>query len=345
MEQTRFEQYEDVVLSTRVRLARNLRTMPFPHRLSEAGRAEVVRLVENAVKGLSGAQLEEINMDTLGGTRAVSLVEQHWVSPEIISSTAGRALFIDRAAGLAIMVNEEDHLRIQAMAPGFCLSQTYTQAERVDRFLEEKLPFAFDDEFGYLTQCPTNLGTGMRASLMLHLPAMRENGVMQRMANNLAQIGLTLRGIYGEGTEPKGAIYQLSNQVTLGLSEKEAIGNLNDIAVQLINQERSMRQSLMSSEKVQDIVLRSMGILQNARLLTNDEFMTLASQLRMGVCAGLIENVEIGVLNRLLIETQPATLMERAGQKLAPEQRDRMRAALVKRTLAGAREAGMPQRQ
>lgn len=332
----------DVVISTRIRLARNLRTYPFPCKMSAAQQKEALETVKSAVLqcgALKELELSYIDMEKLSQIDAVSLVERHVISPEFASSRQGRGLLLTKDESVSIMLNEEDHLRIQVMRQGFSLEEAYALAAKIDAALDEVLSFAFDDKLGYLTQCPTNLGTGMRASLMLHLPAIQESGAVQRIASNLNKIGLAIRGIYGEGTEPKGAVYQLSNQVTLGLSERAAIDNLKDIAAQLIQQERSLREEIVSGDEYQDVIWRSLGILQNARLLTNEEFMKLISNLRLGISAGIIGNINLDTVNSLMIEAQPATLMERAGKELSISERNKYRAAVVRERL------GEPQRQ
>lgn len=327
----------DIVLSTRIRLARNIKEYPFPARLSQEQRQKVEKAVCGSVgqcMQLIGSSYRFINMEDIGKTDAVSLVERHLVSPEFISERRGRGLILSDDESVSIMINEEDHLRIQVMQEGLALAQAYSIADKLDTLLNERLNFAFDERLGYLTQCPTNLGTGMRASLMLHLPALQESGMMGRVANSLSKLGLAIRGIYGEGTEPVGAIYQLSNQVTLGLSEKEAIDNLGRIAMQLVSQERAARKNLVQNTETQDSICRSLGILQNARMLSNNEFMKLLSNIRIGVSEGLIENVSYDTLNALMVRVQPATIMLPGGQALSPAQRDILRAKLAREALA-----------
>ena len=219
------------------------------------------------------------------------------------------------------------------MKQGLDLEGAYEMADRLDTLLDEELSFAFDDRLGYLTQCLTNLGTGMRASLMLHLPALQESGAMGRIAGSLSKLGMTIRGIYGEGSEPRGALYQLSNQVTLGLSEQAAMSNLKDIAMQLISQERAARQAAGKHIETLDLVGRSLGILRGARVLNNDEFMKLVSNVRLGISLGVIDNISYDTINALLIEAQPATLMENAGKTMQPQERDVLRAKLVQEAL------------
>ena len=293
----------DIIVSTRIRLARNLRNCPFPCKLQKDGMLKVDAAVKDAVLNGNSAiagEFDYIDMGSLTQTDAVSLVERHLVSPEFASDREGRGLLLMKDESVSIMINEEDHLRIQVMQQGLALDEAYQMADHLDTLLDERLKFAFDDRLGYLTQCPTNLGTGM-----------------------------TIRGIYGEGTQPKGALYQLSNQVTLGLSEQAAISNLKDIALQLVAQERAARETLVKHVETQDAIGRSLGILLYAKLLNNDEFMKLISNVRLGISMGLIDHISYDQINTLMIEAQPATLMKHAGKNLSPSQRDQRRADLV----------------
>lgn len=326
----------DVVISTRLRLARNIREYPFPAKLNADQRQKVEQAVKDAVMNCVDSidkNFRFVNMEELSQTEAVSLVERHLVSPEFISERKGRGLILTDDECISIMINEEDHLRIQVMQEGLSLNEAYDLVDRLDSMLNGRLDFAFDERLGYLTQCPTNLGTGMRASLMLHLPALQESGTMGRIAANLSKLGLAIRGTYGEGTEPVGAMYQLSNQVTLGLSEREAIQNLSSIAMQLVSQERTAREALVKNIETQDVIFRSAGILQNARMLSNEEFMKLISNVRLGISAGLITNISYDVVNSLIVQVQPATIMLPGQQKLTPAQRDALRAEIVSKRL------------
>ncbi len=322
----------DVVISTRIRLIRNLRDIPFPVKMSKADRRALEQRVVQSVTDENtaiGQRFRFIDLEDVSNAEAVSLVERHLTSPEFISERDGRGMLITEDESVSIMLNAENHLHIQATVEGLNLDKAYQAADRLDTILDKSLHFAFDEGLGYLTQSPVNLGTGMRASLMVHLPALKEGGGIARISASLSKLGLSLRGIYGTGSESKGAIYQFSNQVTLGLSEEEAIANLSSIAMQVISQERSARQKLAASLDVQDTVFRSLGILQNARVLTNDEFMLLISNVRFGVSVGLIQNIGYNEINKLMIEVQPATLMLLSGKKLTPNDRHVLRAQIV----------------
>ncbi len=326
----------DVIISTRIRFARNLKEYPFPCRLSDEGKCKVAALVKDAVlngNSVLANRFEYIQMSELTQEEAVSLVERHLVSPEFISDRQGRGLLLFDDESVSIMINEEDHLRIQVMSQGLDLDNAYDIADKIDTLLDEQLNFAFNDKLGYLTQCPTNLGTGMRASLMLHLPALQQSKAMNRIASTLSKLGLVLRGMYGEGSEPKGAIYQLSNQVTLGISEEQAMNNLKDIAMQLVAQEKEARNALVKNIEAIDAISRSYGLSRYARLISNDECMKLLSNIRLGIAMGIIEKMDLDIINRLMIETQPATLMKNVGRKLTPSERDRIRADVVRSTM------------
>lgn len=323
----------DVVISTRIRLARNLTGVPFPAAMNPEQKQSVVEAVCAALRPLE-EPFRLADMGKLSPRDSLSLVERHLISPEFARSGAGSALLLTENEEIALMVNEEDHLRLQVMRPGLDLDGAYERADRLDSALDEKLHFAFDQRLGYLTQCPTNLGTGMRASLMLHLPALQERGAIQQLAVTVSKLGLTIRGMYGEGTKPQGAIYQLSNQVTLGISEREAIDNLKGIAAQIIREERAGREQWQKNPHFEDMVWRSLGLLRTARLLTGDEFMALVSNLRLGIAMGVIPDIPLETAGALINDVQPATLMAAAGRDMEPAERDALRARTVRERLA-----------
>lgn len=318
----------DVVLSTRIRLARNLSDCPFPVRLDRAGKKQVCERVCDA---LSQQSLSYIDMSSLPSVQAVSLAERHLVSPEFISSDGG-ALLLSEDEGIGVMLCEEDHIRLQVMKAGLALDEAYKQAEEIDSALEKKLTFAFDERIGYLTQCPTNLGTGMRASVMLHLPALSAMGNIPRLSSTVAKLGLTLRGAYGDASSPSSDIYQLSNQVTLGISEQAALQNLKSIVMQVVSQERQARQSLIKDERVVDRIHRSYGLLVSAYMMTSAEFTQLSSLVRLGVAQKVLD-ADIEKLNELFVSTQPATLNAAEGGELSAAQRDTLRAKIVREAL------------
>lgn len=326
----------DVVISTRIRLARNLKDFPFPCKLNSQGREKVIEKVRDAVKKSNSPVASDfsfIKMSELTSSQSVSLVEKRLISPEFISETDGRALLISKDECFSIMINEEDHIRLQVITKGLSLEQAYDTADKLDTLLDENLDFAFDEKLGYLTQCPTNLGTGMRASVMLHLPALEKSRAINRIAGNLSKLGLTIRGAHGEGTEPKGALYQLSNQVTLGISEKAAIENLKNITEQLIAQENQARERLCSSIDIQDAISRSLGILRSALVISHDEALKLLSNVRLGIVSKQITDVSTETIDKLMFAVEPATLTVSLNKNLSAHDRDIERAKLIRAEL------------
>lgn len=327
----------DVLISTRVRLARNLKDYPFPCRLSTQDKEKIIEKVKSAIENSNSPISKDfsfIRMSELTPQQGVSLVERRLVSPEFISESQGRALLLSKDESISIMINEEDHIRLQVINNGLSLEDTYDIADKLDTLLDENLDFAFDDKLGYLTQCPTNLGTGMRASVMLHLPALEKSRAIGRIAGNLSKLGLTIRGAHGEGTEPNGVLYQLSNQVTLGISEKAAIENLKNITMQLISQENQARTRLCSSIDIQDAISRSLGILKSALVISHDEALKLLSNVRLGIVSGQIKNVSTETVDKLMLSVEPATLSVNLNKNLSPHERDIERAKLIQSTLA-----------
>lgn len=326
-----------IVVSTRIRLARNLKGYPFPSRLDSKRKNEIVQKVYSALKEGNSAissDFQLIKVNELTRAQGLSFVEKHLVSPEFINGDKeGRALILKDDKKVSIMVNEEDHVRIQVLADGLDLEGAYDLADKIDTLLDENLEFAFDEKLGYLTQCPTNLGTGMRASVMLHLPALQKTGALSRIGGNLSKLGLTIRGTYGEGTEAKGAMYQLSNQVSLGISESAAIENLKNITDQLAAQEVKARETIMKSVSMKDTVHRSLGILKYAMAISHEEAMDLLSNLRMGIVSGEITGITCETVDKLIPEIQPATMIVTAGENLDPEKRDVLRAKIIRERL------------
>lgn len=320
----------DVVLSTRIRLARNLADYPFPARLDTKSRIAVNEIVRDAVPAAAG--LKYIEMKTLTQAQIVSLAERHLISPEFASSTDGRALLLSDSEEISVMLEEEDHIRLQVMKPGLSLAEAYAEADRLDSAINEHVKFAFDERLGYLTECPTNLGTGMRASVMLHLPALTALGRMNTLASTVSKLGLTIRGAYGEGSASMGDLYQLSNQVTLGITEKGAIENLKTIVLQLASQERAARAELLKNVETEDMIYRAYGVLKSARLLGTKEFMQLASRVRMGAVGGLL-GIDPKLLNELMVSMQPASLNAQAGKILDARERDILRAKTIRERL------------
>ena len=323
----------DIVVSTRIRLARNLNEYPFPNKLNTKSRTALNNIIKDAVESDNKFDLRFVEMKSLARFEAASMAERHIISPEFASDADGRALLISKDEDICIMLNEEDHIRIQIMKSGFALDEAYAVADEIDDLLGSKLEYAFDERIGYLTQCPTNLGTGMRASVMLHLPALTMNGQIHKLINTISKLGLTFRGAFGEGTKATGDMYQLSNQITLGISEEFAIRNLKAITLQLCANERAAREELLKSIDTEDAIYRAYGTLKWARLLSTQELMDNLSLVRLGSVAGKI-SVPIETLNELMISMQPASINVMAAQKLDEKERDTIRATKVRNRLS-----------
>ena len=319
----------EAVVSTRVRLARNLKGYPFPIRLSDDKACEVVEKIEAALEG-SGYNFRRIDLDTLSNAERISLLERHLISPDFVKAQKGRSVLISEDSAVSIMINEEDHIRLQVILDGFEPDKAFDTANSLDDVLSRKLSYAFNDRLGYLTQCPTNLGTGMRASVMLHLPALDMNGAVGRIGANLSKLGLTIRGLYGESTKPVGAFYQLSNQVTLGISEKAAIANLRNITAQLITQEMKARDNILGNIEVEDKISRALGVLKSAMLMDHSEAMSLLSLVRLGVSSKKLTTLSTDSIDKLIVEIQPASIMTAYGEDMSPQQRDVKRAELIR---------------
>ncbi len=322
----------DIVISTRVRLARNLEDYPFPCRLTVKGKEKVCEEIKNAILSDDSWGFGYTMMKDFSRAQAVSLAERHLISPEFASDRAGRALLLTDDEAVSVMLCEEDHIRLQVMMSGLALKEAYSVADKIDNIISSKLNYAYDDRIGYLTQCPTNLGTAMRASVMLHLPALTRCGQIGKLASTVSKLGLVIRGAYGEGSSPRGDIYQLSNQITLGISEESALNNLQSITLQLVAQERAAAEKLIENPVEEDRIFRAWGILRNARVLSGDEYMELSSLVRMGISNKAID-YDIAKLNELTIRVQPATINASEGKELSSQQRDILRAMWVREAL------------
>jgi len=287
----------DVVLTSRIRLARNIKGLPFPHLLQEEKLRELIQQVCKAVSSKSVTKtfgpMELLQLDTLSPLQKQILVEKHLISPALAEMDRPRAVILNSDESVSIMVNEEAHLRIQLLLPALQLHETWRMANVLDDALEETLDYAFDERWGYLTVCPTNGGPGMRAAVMLHLPALVITNQAQRMLTTLSQIGLVVRGLYGEGTEASGNLFQISNQVTLGPQEEEIVNNLTAVTIQIIEQEKGARQHLMAKARLQleDRIGRALGLLTNARIMTSEEALSHLSDVRLGVDLGIIKTM------------------------------------------------------
>ena len=330
----------DVVISSRVRLARNLEEFPFSSKLDNELSSQVVETVRNALSKL-GNPLEETNINSIPVKKQI-LVEDHIISPDFCKENAlEKVLFTDNNGNIAIMVNEEDHIRIQSIYPGFDLDKAYETASLADDCISANAKIAFDEGLGYLTACPTNLGTGLRASVMLHLPAMCAYGYIKHLSSLMTKIGLTVRGIYGEGSEGTACMYQLSNQVTLGISEEDAIEKLKNAVNQIIAKEREMRNNLTSKDdyELADRLWRSYGTLKYARRLDTAEASRLISNVRLGAVCGIIPELANINLTELLFEIMPSHISDKfsdanSASSDSASKRDVYRASYIREKLS-----------
>ncbi|NLY42693.1 MAG: protein arginine kinase [Clostridiaceae bacterium] len=328
----------DVIISSRVRLARNFSDIPFPSRMSREQGEQVVQRSKDAILNSNtvlSREFEYIPMSSLSVVERQAMVEQHLISPAMVQNVNSRGLLINKDQNISIMINEEDHIRLQCLFTGLQLDEAYDLANKVDNVLEERIEYAYHEQYGYLTSCPTNVGTGMRASVMVHLPAVVMLGYANNLLSAVSKMGIAVRGLYGEGTEARGNMFQISNQVTLGLSEEETIENLKGIVRQLVEQERMARKKLISENRsrLEDRFCRAYGILANARIMSSEEFMKLFSDVRLGINMGILKEELLEIINELMIITQPANIMKQFGQNLGPEERDIKRAELIREKL------------
>lgn len=322
----------DVIISTSIHLVRNLREFPFPHMLSLQDKLKVNSIIKDASNSLEGYNFNYLEMKTLSQYEVVSLAERHLVSPEFASSRDGRALLITDDESVSVMLNEDDHIRFQVMYAAFSLDEAYKTANEIDNALSSKLNFAFDERIGFLTQDPTIIGTGMKASVSLHLPGLVSLMQIPKLISTVQKLGLTLRGSYGEGASAKGDMFQLSNSITLGISEKAAIENLKSIALQIAAQERASREELLKLTVTEDKIFRAYGTLKYARLIDTDELMDLLSLVRLGAVKGLI-NIETAKIEGMMINMQPATISLSVDRPLDRNGRDALRAQRVREML------------
>ncbi len=326
---------DDVVISSRVRLARNLRGFAFPWRMDEVNSKKAALLVEQA---LESKYPEKLTFSEMGKQPEGNvLVEEHVVSPDFCrNDSVYRALATDKSNNLSIMINEEDHVRIQAIFPGFNLEKAFETANAADDAIISGCDIAYDENLGFLTSCPTNLGTGLRASVMLHLPALSAYGYIKNIAALMNKIGLTVRGIYGEGSEARAHMYQLSNQVTLGITEEDALKKLRSAVGQIVEKERTMRKKLLENpdNESSDKLWRSYGALRYARRIDTAEASKLISNIRLGAVCGIIPECKNKNLVKLLFEIMPNHIAERFPEARNAEMRDKYRADLIRQFLS-----------
>jgi protein arginine kinase len=328
--------HSDIVMTSRVRLARNLRGCPFPGWSQEKQRIDLLNMARPLVEALPEMKEGYIeDYATLSKIKKQVLVERHLISREHAARSTGCAVVVDRKQSVSIMINEEDHFRMQGMRPGLSLRQAFEAIDRVDTELEEQLPYAFDSNLGYLTACPTNLGTGMRASVMVHLPGLVLTDQIAQVMKAVTKIGLAVRGLYGEGTEALGNLFQISNQQTLGEKEQDIIQQIEKVVEGILRSETNARSKLSEDHRtmLNDQVGRAYAILRHAHILNSKEALNLLSMLRLGADLDLIPECDRSILDMLLLEIQPAHLQMRAGRELSPQERDVLRAEITRQRL------------
>jgi protein arginine kinase len=332
----------DIVISSRIRLARNLAQFPFLSRADDSVRSEVAAILSGQVDRLT--KVHRLSYVDVGGLERLDrqfLVERQLISREHAEGRGSRGVGISNEENVSLMVNEEDHLRIQVLRSGFALDDAWDEINRIDDTLEEEVNFAFSEQLGYLTACPTNVGTGIRVSVMLHLPALVITKEIQKVFQALHKISLAVRGLYGEGSQAMGDFYQISNQVTLGKSEEQLINNLKVVIPNIIAYERRVRNALVKENRqgLHDQVSRAYGILKTAQTISSEETMHLLSSLRMGINLGLIEDLLIPTVNELFIHTQPAHLQKIRKSHLETGERNVARATYLRQRLASPNDS------
>jgi len=326
----------DMILSTRVRLARNLTSFPFCNRAREDQLAQVMDVVSSAIKQTSSlADGLLLRMGELSSLDRQFLIERRLVSPELNVDSPNRGVVVNAEESLSVMINEEDHLRIQSLCSGFQLQRTWQLVDELDNQLDAKVEYAFSDDWGYLTACPTNVGTAMRVSVLIHLPSLVLTKQIGKVLEGIGKVGLAVRGFYGEGSELMGNFFQISNQTTLGRKEQETLDSLERVTRQIVEYELKARDRLLRDARVQieDKVWRAYGTLQNARIMETQEAISLLSAVRFGLSIGLDSKVQVKTLNELLVATQPAHLQRIAGQEMDQSQRSVARAELIRNRL------------
>jgi protein arginine kinase len=328
----------DIVLSSRIRLARNFKDYTFPTLFSQQEAQTVIDNIKTKLVQANNSEivaLELLEMSDLKPLEKRVLVEKHLISPLLTEESLYGAVLLSENEEVSIMINEEDHLRIQCMVSGFQLTEALRLANKIDDWVEANVDYAYDEEQGYLTSCPTNVGTGLRASVMMHLPGLVLTRQLNQIIPAMNQLGLVVRGIYGEGSEALGNVFQISNQITLGKSEIDIVEDLISVVQQIIAQERSAREALVQTSNIQleDRVYRSFAIISNARIIETKEAATCISDVRLGIDLGYIKNISRSILNELLILTQPGFLQKYAGGHLRPFERDIRRASLIRERL------------
>lgn len=326
----------DLVLSSRVRLARNLAGHPFPGRSKEELRERILDLIKPAAQATHYlANAAFFVLSDLSTLEQQALVERRLASPDLLREDRGSGLLVGSDQSLSLMINEEDHIRLSSLFSGLDLVETFRVADQVDDRLQEQMDFAYSEEWGFLTACPTNVGTGLRASMLLHLPALVLTQRIDAELKNLSSQGMAVRGFYGESSQVSGHLFQIGNRTSLGSTELEIIENVERAGRHLLESEFQAREYLMAQarQETEDKIWRALGILENARVLTSEEFLSLSSAIRMGISMKILKRPSLEDLNRLMVMIQPANLQLYADREMEPRERDIWRAELVREKL------------
>lgn len=327
----------DVLMSTRIRLARNIKNFKFLNRLTTNEKQQIILQTKHVFENINLGQdknLKFIDMEKISNIEALSLAERHLISYDLATNPKNRAVLLSNDETISIMVNEEDHLRLQFFSSDLDIYNIYNQAQKIDALMDERLNYAFDDDLGYLTECLTNIGTGMRVSVLLNLLALDRCGAISQISNTLSKIGFTIRGNFGEGSQAKGAFYQISNQVTLGLTEVSVFENLKSIVNQIISQERIARKSLIKNDiNFQDSIMRAFGIIKYSKIINYEEFIELASLVRVGISEQLITQTNLNTIDYLINTLGPANISYNQQSQLSASQRDVIRASIINKNL------------
>lgn len=328
----------DIVISSRIRLARNLSNFPFLTKADDGQRSQIYRtLYEKIMTTGLVDKMSFVDIDDTPELDRQILVERHLISQQHAEAVGSRGVAVGPHESVALMINEEDHLRIQVLSSGFRLEELWREIDKIDDTLQKNTDFAFHEQYGFLTACPTNVGTGIRVSVMLHLPALKLAGELEKVSRAAKNMRLAVRGLHGEGTEATGDFYQISNQTTLGKSETDIIAEFSMVVIpKIVNYEKMARDALLKERKtaLDDKIWRALGTLENARTLSTEETLYLLSHLRMGVHLGRLDSVPIKTINDLFFKTQPAHLQKLKGARLDGEERSVFRADYVRKRLA-----------
>jgi len=325
-----------IIISCRCRLARNIKKYPFTTILNDETAAAVIKDAAEAIvneRTPLSAHFKFIDVNGINALERQALVNKHVISPEFINKNGPRGLLVKDDESSSIMINEEDHIRIQSICPGDGMDAAWDMTDKLDDLMEESVEYAFDKDYGYLTSCPTNTGTGLRASYMVHIPLLEKTGQFRGIVQTIGKFGITARGIYGEGTEPMGSIYQISNQVTLGKSEQEIIKSLQGVTNQIIEQELKLREKIVRGDNpdISDMIFRAYGILSNCRKISGKEAIKLLSDVRLGYMTGILDKKKPRTnIYSMIINTQPGLMQFTHGAEIPEERRDVLRADYIR---------------